>query len=76
MYIIDVMNTLDARGLIALIRLRIDGLEPATQKRAAQVWDVSEGYLCDVLKGRRDVGPKLLEALGYEKRIGYAPIKK
>lgn len=42
-----------------------------SQKDAAQAWGISAAYLTDVLKGRRDPGPKLLKALGIRKEVTY-----
>ena len=48
----------------------------ASQKRAAQCWGISQAYLNDVLQGRRHPGPKLLQALGYVRDIGYRKEKQ
>lgn len=37
------------------------------QKRAAKHLGISEQFLCDVLRGRRALSTKLLNALGYRK---------
>lgn len=42
-----------------------------TQRAAAHRWRVSEAYLCDVLHGRRQPGPKLLKALGLRRHVTY-----
>lgn len=34
---------------------------------------VSAAYVNDVLKGRRDPGPKILDALGFERVVTYRP---
>jgi DNA-binding transcriptional regulator YdaS (Cro superfamily) len=42
-----------------------------SQRLAAQQLGVSDAYLCDVKKGRRDPGPKLLTALGLRRVVEY-----
>ena len=42
-----------------------------TQKAAAEVLGVSQQYLTDLLKGRRDPGAKILTKLGLESRVTY-----
>lgn len=37
-----------------------------TQRDIAARLNISTAYLCDFLSGRREAGPKILEALGYE----------
>lgn len=34
---------------------------------------VSKQYLCDVLKGRRDPGRKLLDGVGFVRKVSYIP---
>lgn len=51
------------------LRARIRGI--GTQQAAAKQWGISGAYLCDVLKGRREPGAKLLDALGYRRLIFY-----
>lgn len=45
-----------------------------SQKKAAKLLGVSEQYMTDVLKGRREVGPTLAEALGYDKIVMFSPM--
>lgn len=45
--------------------------ERGTQKAAAQFLEVSEQYLSDLLKGRRDPGKKILDKLGLESSVIY-----
>ena len=47
-----------------------------SQKAVAKHLGVSEMYLCDVLKYRREPGEKILKPLGYEKVIRYRKIKE
>lgn len=35
---------------------------------------ISESYVCDVLRGRRVPGAKVLTALGYRRAVSYEPI--
>jgi transcriptional regulator with XRE-family HTH domain len=44
-----------------------------TQKQVAADLGVSAPYLSDVLAGKRDVGPKILERLGLRREIRYLP---
>jgi hypothetical protein len=37
----------------------------------AKVLGVSQSFLCDLLKGRRQPGTKVLEKLGLQKRVEY-----
>lgn len=39
---------------------------PGSQISRAKKLGISPAYLCDLLKGKRQPGPKLLEALGLE----------
>lgn len=47
--------------------------EQGTQKGAAELLGVSEAYLSDLLKGRRDPGKKILDKLGLESSVVYTP---
>lgn len=53
------------RKLLALIE------EKGTAKAAAESLGVSQQYLSDVIKGRRDPGAKLLSAMGLQSRVVY-----
>jgi transcriptional regulator with XRE-family HTH domain len=44
-----------------------------TQKAAAQFLGVSQQYLTDLLRGRRDPGKKILDKLGLESSVVYTP---
>jgi hypothetical protein len=50
-------------GLLEVIRREV--AVSGSQGNAARRLRVSPQYLCDVLKGRREPGQKLLDALGY-----------
>ena len=41
------------------------------QSEAARRMGVSVSYLCNIMKGRADPGPLVLEALGLEKVVTY-----
>lgn len=47
--------------------------ERGTQKAAAEFLGVSQQYLTDLLKGRRDPGKKILDKLGLESSVIYTP---
>jgi transcriptional regulator with XRE-family HTH domain len=55
--------------LIALLRRRIK--ECGSQKLFAAVAGISEQYVSDVLRGRREPGDAILSALGLQKAIYY-----
>jgi len=48
-----------------LAELRAVVLVNGSQKETARVWCISEQYLCDLLKGRRDITVGLAELLGF-----------
>ena len=58
-----------------LERLRIAIAQAGSQDAAAKRLGVSGAYLCDVMKRRREPGPKLLDALGYRRVVVYEQIK-
>lgn len=39
----------------------------------AQELGISKQYLCDVLAGRREPGPAILEAMGIKRTVRYEP---
>lgn len=41
------------------------------QKDVAERLGISPQYLCDVLKGRRDISAHLAERLGYERIVAF-----
>lgn len=47
--------------------------EHGTKKAAAQLLGVSQAYLGDILKGRREPGKKVLDKLGLESSVIYTP---
>lgn len=52
-------------------RLRREIVRNGNQKRTAEALGISQQFLTDVLKGRRSPGPKLLKAMGLERKIEY-----
>lgn len=42
-----------------------------SQHLAAEQLGISDAYLCDIKKGRREPGPKLLNALGLRRVVEY-----
>lgn len=58
-----------------LERLRIVVAGAGNQQLAARQLGVSAQYLCDVIKGRREPGKKLLDALGYRRVVVYEQVK-
>lgn len=45
-----------------------------TQKAFALEIGVSESYICDILNYRREPGEKVLQPLGFERKVTYLPI--
>lgn len=58
--------------LIALLQKRVDrdGL-----RASASDMGLSAPYLLDVIRGRREPGPKILAALGWEKVVTYRRLR-
>lgn len=42
-----------------------------TAKAAAESLGISDQYLCDILRGRRDISAALAHKLGFERRVIY-----
>jgi plasmid maintenance system antidote protein VapI len=40
-----------------------------TQQKAADALDITQGYLSDLLRGRRDITDSVLEKLGYQRIV-------
>ncbi len=59
--------------LIADIKARADKFESHLQ--AARYWGVSRSMLCEVLKGRKGPGTKLLKAIGMERVVSYRVVE-
>lgn len=66
------MSLLTQSQIVELLRAAVEAA--GTQKAFAQQHDVSEQYITDVLRGRREPGAKILAALGYEKVVSYRQI--
>ena len=47
-----------------------------TQRDLAKELEISAAYLCDFLQGRREAGPAILTALGYDPMPHYFKRKK
>ena len=47
-----------------------------SQAACAKALGISSAYLCDILQLRRDPGPTVLKALGFEKRTIYVRAKR
>lgn len=60
---------IDKTELIAQIRDSV--LDFGGQKAAAKEWGISAQYLNDILRGRRDVGQSVLDAMGFERIVLY-----
>ncbi|HDZ73185.1 MAG TPA: hypothetical protein ENH55_10480 [Aurantimonas coralicida] len=56
--------------------LRDECRQEGSQMAWAAANGVSDAYVSDVLLGRRDPGQSILEGLGLEKVVTYAPIAK
>lgn len=55
-------------------QLIADKAAEVSQKTLAERAGVSPQYLCDVLKGRRDVSAQMAERFGYMRVITFEPI--
>jgi DNA-binding transcriptional regulator YdaS (Cro superfamily) len=58
-----------------LQKLREAVVRAGSQKAYAQSIGVSEQYVCDCLKGRRDIGKAIAEPMGYRPTTIYIPIQ-
>ena len=56
------------------ILLRLQSRAKPTQAAWAKAQGISPAYVSDVLNGRREPGPKILEAVGFHKVTAYRPI--
>ncbi|MCK7461164.1 MAG: helix-turn-helix domain-containing protein [Sphingobacterium sp.] len=69
------MSTLyDSSGVRALLLKLAD--QHGSQKALARHLGISPTYLCDVIKGKREAGTTVLEALGLVRVVRYAKIKE
>lgn len=62
------MKEYDSDQVLAMLKDRVEG---GTQKDFAAQCGVSAPYLHDMLKGRREIGDKVLEAIGIERLTVY-----
>lgn len=60
-----------AEYVVAYLRMLINQQYGGSQKKCAAAMKVSQQYLSDVLKGRRELGPSILEPLGFAARTIY-----
>ena len=58
--------------LIDLIRVAVKAA--GSQRALARQWSVAPAYITDLLHGLRDPGPKILDALGYERVVFYQKV--
>lgn len=63
------MSVLTKQELIERLKATIAAL--GSQDAFAQQHSISTAYVSDVLRGRRDPGKKILDALGLERVVGY-----
>lgn len=59
----DEKKLYSTQDLMALI---MDEVHRTNQDVAAKKLGISRSYLCDVLQGKRGIGPKVFDKLGYE----------
>lgn len=62
---------MDKRELVSYIQSVIDEKYAGLQAAFAQDHGMSAAYVNDVLRGRRDPGKKILDAVGAKKNVGY-----
>lgn len=60
---------MDATDVLELVKRGVEGA--GSQKDFATAHGMSQGFLHDVLNGRRDLSDKVLEAVGVERIITY-----
>ncbi len=63
---------MNSQAIVIKLRRRCTG---TTQRAVAEQLGVTVSYLNDVLQQKREPGPKILTALGLERRISYRPIR-
>jgi transcriptional regulator with XRE-family HTH domain len=56
---------------MTIVELLEKFLKAMSQKDLALKLEVTPQYLNDVLRGRREAGPKILKGLGLKKRVSY-----
>lgn len=50
-------------------------LKTMTQAELAAELETSQGYISDIVQGRRDISAEFAKKLGYVKKIFFAPVK-
>jgi hypothetical protein len=65
----DTEEILDGSEVIADLNEKIQ--QAGTITAYAVTNSMSTSYVCDVLKGRRDLSPKILDSLGLQKEVRY-----
>jgi hypothetical protein len=65
---------MDGEQLLAMIKIGVSAA--GSQKAFAESAGISSQYLCDVLKGRREVGQRILDMYGLERVITYRKTEK
>ena len=55
------------------LQLLRDRLKGRTYKEVGDEIGVSAAFICNVLKGKRKPGPKVLKALGLKKVVSFEP---
>jgi transcriptional regulator with XRE-family HTH domain len=63
------MKPLSGADLVELLRQRAK--RAGSQQALAETLGVTPAYLSDVLAGRREPGPKILEALRLRRQVAY-----
>ncbi len=63
------MSALTKQDLIDRLRAAI--VATGTQEAFAAQHDIAAAYISDVLRGRREPGEKILDALGLERVVSY-----
>lgn len=56
-------------------RLQSDIKRAGSQRKWAAEHDVTGQYVCDLLRGRREPGPKILAALGVRRVVAYEVVR-
>jgi transcriptional regulator with XRE-family HTH domain len=65
------MQEVDQEGLMKMLRSIMAGYK--NQHEFAKACGVSDGFLSDILRGRRDVSVKILDHIGIKRVVVYRP---
>lgn len=60
---------MDKTEFVAHLKKQVEII--GSQKEAAEAWGISTQFLNDLLRGRRDPSPAILNALGMKKEVDY-----